>query len=150
MGKIGHLEVYASHLSPSSCRSPRLASTSGLELALELVQKPPVGTLHDDLLRCRFDHADFVQPQGVKPQRVRWIKTPPLIVRKAAQDLETHLIALLVSFACQKPRSPLRLLCADVRGLQDSSQCALGRNRIGFYKFSLRRQHAAEILRPGS
>src|SRR5947209_7854063 len=46
---------------------------SRLQLAFKLAQETPVGTVSDDLLRARLDHADFVQTKGVEPDRVLWV-----------------------------------------------------------------------------
>src|SRR5215472_2731314 len=52
---------------------------SCLQLAFELVQKPPVGTVRNDLLWARFDQAHFVQAQSVPPDRVFGVVFPPFV-----------------------------------------------------------------------
>src|SRR6516162_1736048 len=54
---------------------------SRLQLAFELVQKPPVGAVGDDALGVTLDHAEFVQPQRVKTHAVLGIVFAPLAVR---------------------------------------------------------------------
>src|SRR6516225_1851589 len=55
-----------------SCPSPvdRPLFALRLQLAFKLVEKAPVGTIGDDLLRARFDQAHFVEAQSVPPDRV--------------------------------------------------------------------------------
>ena len=54
--------------------------TSSLQLLLQLVEKPPVRALGDDLLRARLDHADLVQAQGVEAQGVLRVVGAPSVV----------------------------------------------------------------------
>src|SRR5215468_638328 len=53
---------------------------SRLQLAFEFVEEAPFCAVGNDLLRVRFDHADFVQAQGVEPDRVLGVKFPPFVV----------------------------------------------------------------------
>src|SRR5215831_16830642 len=64
------------HLSPSdaACERSRLLP---LQLALELVEEPPVSALRDDLAGRRLDYARFVQSQRVEPDRVLGIVVAP-------------------------------------------------------------------------
>ena len=66
---------------------------SRLQLALELVQKAPIGVFGDDLLWSRFDEPHFVQPQSVKPDRVLGIVFPPFVVWNVAQRLKSVVVA---------------------------------------------------------
>src|SRR6516225_4018343 len=43
---------------------------SRFQLAFELIQKPPVGAVGDDLLRRRFDEASFALAQSIEPDGV--------------------------------------------------------------------------------
>src|SRR5712691_6896277 len=49
---------------------PSLKRASPLQLALELVEDPPVGALGDDLLWARLHDAGFVQAERVKADGV--------------------------------------------------------------------------------
>src|SRR6516162_4864831 len=60
---------------------------SRLQLTFELVEEAPIGTLGNDLLRARFDHADFVQAQRVKADRVLGIVFAPFVVGNVAYRL---------------------------------------------------------------
>src|SRR5438105_12047679 len=53
---------------------------SRLQLAFELVEKSPIGTLGDELLRARLYQPRFVQAQRIKPERVLVIVFAPFVV----------------------------------------------------------------------
>src|SRR6516164_6248122 len=60
---------------------------SRLQLAFELVEEPEVGALGEDLLRARFDEAEIVQPQCVKPHAVLGAVVPPAAIGVLVQGL---------------------------------------------------------------
>src|SRR2546430_394480 len=53
--------------------------SSRLQLALELVEKAPIGALQDQLLRVRFDKADIVQAEGIEANRVLRVVFAPFV-----------------------------------------------------------------------
>src|SRR5690349_14973334 len=57
---------------------------SCLQLALQFVEKAPIGVLGDDILRNRFDPADFMQAQRIVTDRVLGIVFPPFVVGNIA------------------------------------------------------------------
>src|SRR2546430_1434081 len=59
-----------------------------LELAFELVEKPPIGTFGDDFLWDRFDQPGLMQPQCVEAQRVLGVVVAPLVIEIFAQCLQ--------------------------------------------------------------
>src|SRR5437870_1284235 len=69
-------------------------NASRLQFAPQLVQKPPVGAVGDDLLRARFDQPDLMQPQRIEAQRVLGIVLPPFVVRVVGQGLQRIVVAL--------------------------------------------------------
>src|SRR4051794_23014713 len=54
-----------------------VARRSHLQLAFQLVQEAPVGSVSDDLLRARLDQARVLHAQCVEPQRVFCVEIPP-------------------------------------------------------------------------
>src|SRR6516162_6149609 len=52
---------------------------SRLQLAFDFVQKAPVGTLSDDLLRARLDEACVAEAQRVEPDRVLGVVFAPFV-----------------------------------------------------------------------
>src|SRR5882724_3439533 len=126
--------------------APHLA-ISGLQLALELVEKAPVGESGNDLVRGRLDHADFVEPKRKEPDGVFGVVVPPKAVPRAAQGHKRTLVREAVFD--HSLRCPLRLLMADVGRPEDGAHRALGRHRIPAKEIGIGGHHAAEIVRPG-
>src|SRR4051794_2128517 len=67
----------------ASCLTAQLYAScaSGFQLLLQLVQKVPVGSLGDQLLRVVLDQSDLEQPQRVEPNRVLRTGFAPAVVR---------------------------------------------------------------------
>src|SRR5262249_38814084 len=65
------------HVRPAR-RSPGL--TLPFQLLLELVEKPPVGALRDDLLRAGFDHPGLVEVERSETDRVLGVVLAPFPV----------------------------------------------------------------------
>jgi hypothetical protein len=51
------------------------------QLLLQLPQKPPIGSLRDNLLRARLDHARLLKAERVEPDAVLGVIVAPLAVR---------------------------------------------------------------------
>src|ERR1700741_5603281 len=68
-------------------------STSRLQLAFELVEKPPIGAFGNDLLRARLDEARLAHAQRVEAHRVRSVIVSPSVVRDLVQRLEDVVVA---------------------------------------------------------
>src|SRR5262249_27449335 len=96
-----------------------LMDVSSLQLPLELLQEPPVGTLADDPLRRASDDPGFVQPEGVEAHRVLGIVVPPSGVGQLFQRLQRIVVARGVPPVHQAPGDPFGLARADVVRLQD-------------------------------
>src|SRR5262245_62869795 len=127
---------------------PRRPVASGLQLALELVEEAPVGALGDQRVRARLDHADLVQAQRVEAHRVLRVELAPAIVGKLPKRLQRVIVLRRPAAIDQTSRSPFRVGGADVSGLEDGSQKALGGDRMVLDKVPGTVQHAAEVLRP--
>src|SRR5262249_39846163 len=67
-------------------------SWSPLQLAFQLVQQAPIGTLGDDRVRVGLDHAGFVQSQRMKPHGVFGIVFAPLVVGNCPQCLQCEVV----------------------------------------------------------
>src|SRR4029077_11558912 len=85
--------------------SPRVGLS--LQLALQFIKKAPVGVLGDDLLRRRFDGADFTQAKRVKTQRVLRIVFAPPIVRDIAEGLQSIVVPRREAAIDEPPRDQL-------------------------------------------
>src|SRR5262249_25565113 len=108
---------------------------SRLQLALELVQKAPIGVFGDDLLRSRFDEADFAQPQRIEADCVLGVVFAPLVVRNIAQCLERVVVARRVTAFDKLLRGTGWLRGAKICSLQVGSDHTLGGDRISPHVF---------------
>src|SRR5260370_10619209 len=79
------------------------ASLSSLQLALELVQKTPIRSIGDYLLRTAFDHAQLVQPQRIEAYCVFGVVFPPGAVWVLGQCLQRILVAFGESALTDQP-----------------------------------------------
>src|ERR1700745_3309204 len=66
---------------------------SRLQLAFELVEEAPVGSVGDDLLRARLDKARLVHAQRVEARRVRSVIVSPSVVSDLVKRLEGVVVA---------------------------------------------------------
>src|SRR6266436_6879106 len=87
--------------------------------------------------------------KSIETDRVLCVVLAPLVVRDRAQRLEGIIVSRGEAAIDELLRSASRLGSAKIRGFEDSAQHALGRNRMFANEFSVARQDAAEILRPG-
>ena len=81
-------------------------------------------------VRARLDHADLVEAQRVEAHRVLGIELAPAVVGQLRQRLERVFVARREPAIDQTLRGPLRLGGADVGGLEDGTQKALGGDRM--------------------
>src|SRR6266540_3223415 len=121
---------------------------SALQLALELVEEPPVHGLGNDLVGARFDQARFAQPQREETDCILGVVFTPLIVRDFFQRLERIVVLGGETALDHALRHSHRIACAEVGRLEDGAQRALGRNRIFADEVPVSRQHAAIVLGP--
>ena len=91
---------------------------------------------------------DLVQAQRVEPHRVLGVVLAPAVVGHLAERLERVVVSLREPAIDQPLRGPLRLGGAEVGGLEDGAQDALGRDRMVADEVAVADQHAAEVLRP--
>src|SRR6516162_8419678 len=106
------------------------ARCSCLQLALELVEKAPIGVFGDDLLRARFDETHLVQAQRVKPQRVLRIILAPFVVAVFAQRLQGIFITIGEASRDDAPGRALPIGRTEIGRLQHGAQRPPRRNRI--------------------
>src|SRR5262249_27893626 len=121
-----------------------------LQFLLQLIQKAPIRSLGNDLLRTRIDHPHLFEAEGVEAQGVLGVELAPSTVRERPDRLKGGIIILREVSIHNEPGDPLRFEGAHVRRFQDRSKGALSGPRVFPNKFSIPRQHAAEILRPGA
>ena len=96
-----------------------------------------------------LDHAQLVQPQRIEADRVFGVVFPPGAVGVLGQRLQRIVIAFGEAAIDDQPRRHFGLAGAQIGGFQDGADHALRRHRISCGIVPVRRQHAAEILRPG-
>lgn len=101
-----------------------------LQLLLQLMEEAPVGALGDDLLRARLDHAHLMEAEGIEAYAVLGIILALSAVRNVPHSLEGVFVALREASVHEKSRDPLRLEGAEIGGLQDRPQGALGGDRM--------------------
>jgi hypothetical protein len=61
---------------------------SGLQLALQLVEKAPIRVLADELLWVGLDQTGLVHPQRIETERVLRVVIPPNVIADLAQCLQ--------------------------------------------------------------
>src|SRR5512144_2032319 len=83
----------------------------------------------------------------MKAQRILGIRFPPTPIGQFTQHLECEFV-LLVSLFGEKASSALRLVGTYVRRLKNCTQRALGRHGMLVDEVPIRRDDAAEVLRP--
>src|SRR6478736_7409359 len=71
---------------PSTC--------SALQLPLQLIEEPPVGSLRDDPIRVGLDHSRLPQAQGVEAHGVLRVVVPPLCVANLVHCLQRIVVAV--------------------------------------------------------
>src|SRR5215469_569238 len=103
---------------------------SRLELAFQLVQKAPIGALVNDLLRARFDHADFMQAQCVESEGVFVIVFAPFVVRQFTERLQRIIVSAGETAIDELPRGARRIAGADIGRLQDRPHRSPRRDRF--------------------
>src|SRR6516165_2037736 len=120
--------------SPIADSTRRLLSVMGivnsfrpscLQLALELVQKAPIGVFGDEFVGQRPDHARFVQPQRIIAKRVLGIVFPPLVVSHFLQGREGKVVAVGKPAIDDRSRGQLRIGHAEIGSLEKGPQYAL-------------------------
>src|SRR5262249_39637983 len=131
-----------------ACAATTTAST--FQLTFNVVEEPPVRALRDELLWCALDHASFMEPQGVKAQRVLGISITPPPIWQPCEDLERNIGPRFITLGRQKTRRLLRFLCADIHRLQKGAQRPSGGDRILLNEGPACTEHATEVLRPRS
>src|SRR5216683_1430794 len=67
---------------------------SRLHLAFDLIEKPPVAAVGDDLLRARLDQARLAQAQRIEAERILGIVFAPFFERDLAQGLAGVVVTL--------------------------------------------------------
>src|SRR4029453_10845021 len=100
-------------------------STLTLEFLLQLVEKPPVRALRDDLLRARLDHSSLAQAQGIESDRVLGIVLAPFAVGNVLHRLVGVVVTLREPSVDNGARNALGLERTDLIRFEDCSQSAL-------------------------
>src|SRR5262245_10863759 len=97
--------------SPSPLPSPARGEgfCLSLQFFLELIEKPPVGTLSNELLGSGLDHPHFPQAQSKEADAVLRVVLAPLPVGKLAHRLHGVLPVLHVPALYQNAGSALRV-----------------------------------------
>src|SRR5712692_2092216 len=78
-----------------------------LQLLLQLVEKPPVGALGDELLETALAHPGLVQTHSVEAHRILWVELPPHVVGELLHDLKGSVVAAHVTLVQQELGDPL-------------------------------------------
>src|SRR3954470_6898519 len=75
--------------------TPKTMQSAGsrLHLALELIEKAPVGVLGNELLRVGLDQPGFLHTQCIEAERVLGIIVAPNVVPDLAEPLQCIVIA---------------------------------------------------------
>src|SRR5438552_1232199 len=120
--------------------------TSALQLLLELVDEPPVGAVRDDLLGIRLDDSRFVQAQRVEPHSILDFILAPPAVWNLLHRLERVVVALREATLHDDAGGALGFQCADLVGLHDRPQGALGCHRVLVDKVVVGHHPTAEVL----
>src|SRR5712672_3605462 len=115
-----------SPLGKSECWS----SSSTLQLAFELVEESPIGTLGDDPVGVRLDHARLTQAQCVEAERVFGIVLAPLVIGDFLERLQRVVIPRRESAFDQAPCSAHGIAGAEIGRFEDGAQRPLRSNRI--------------------
>src|SRR5688572_13970765 len=99
--------------------SSLLSHGSRFQLALELIEKAPIRTLGNNLIRAGFDEARFLHTQCIEPQRVLGIVLPPSVISDIFQRLQRILIAREEVAINQLLRNHLWISYTEVGCLED-------------------------------
>src|ERR1700751_6140856 len=78
------IKQIAARACPSRLKTRASSRCSRFQLALELVQKSPIGAIGHDLLRSRLYHARFVQAHWEVPDCIFGVVFTPFVVRDIA------------------------------------------------------------------
>src|SRR5262249_16377368 len=130
----------------SSARA--IEPSSSLQLALELIENPPVGALRDEGWRAGLDHARLAQPQGVKADRIIGIVVAPACVGNLLHRLKR--IVVLIALRRHQAGGLLGLGSAKVRCLGDGAHGTLRSHWMPADKLPVAGNDAAQVLRPGA
>src|SRR5712692_3142925 len=125
-----------------------LAVKSSLQLPLQLVEKAPVGSLGDELLRAGLHHADLVEPQRIEAHGVLGVVVAPLGVWEPTDRFERIVIALGVAPIDDESRCAPGVERAEVGRLQDRAYCSLRGHGMPSDELTVARDDATEVLRP--
>src|SRR5919108_3006533 len=132
------------------CPAPQAPPPLLLQLLLQRVEEAPVGTLADDLLGDRLDHAGLLEAEGVEADRILRIILSPLVVGDVLHELDGEVIVGRDPLVHEEPGGPLRLTGADVSRSQNRAQRPVDGHRALPDEFPVRGHQAAEVLGPGS
>src|SRR5262249_1655083 len=92
--------------------------------------------------------SDLVQTQGMKPQGVLRVDITPATIRQILEDFHCHVVPGLVPPCYQITCGSLRLLGAQISGLQERPERAPPGHPILLDELCARTENATEILRP--
>jgi hypothetical protein len=121
---------------------------SRLQLLLQRIEKAPVCSLRDQLLRAALEHAHLVQAERVEAERILGIRVAPTVVGKLLEDVQCHGVPKLVALSYEELRCPLGLTGTCVGCLHERAQRTLGSDRMLRDELPIRRHDTAEVLRP--
>src|SRR5215472_18201084 len=91
-----------------------------LQLAFEFIQKAPIGSAGDDLLRARLDETRFAQAKDVPPDRVFGVIFPPGVMI-LAQRLKGVVVSSSATATDKLSRSALRFGGAEICRLENGA-----------------------------
>src|SRR5213592_98580 len=120
--------------------------TLALQLLLQLVEKSPVGTVGDDLFGIGPDDARLVQSQRVEPHSIFDFILAPPAVWNLLHCLEGVVVALREAPFHDDAGDALGFRCADLVGLHDCPQGALGGHGVSLDEVFVGHHPTAEIL----
>src|SRR3954451_11720104 len=129
-------------VTPETTQSAR----SRLHLALELIEKAPVGVPGNELLRVGLDQSGFRHAQCIEAERVLGIIVAPNVVPDLAQRLQRIIVARCEPLIDQQLRHARGLGGAQISGFQYGAQDAFGRDWVIAREFSPGGEQAAIVL----
>jgi hypothetical protein len=77
---------------------------SGFQFAFELVEKPPIAAIGNNLLRARLEHAQLMKVQRVEADCVFVVVFPPLVIQQFLKRLPRIVVAPRKPAIDEQPR----------------------------------------------
>src|SRR5438132_7968469 len=137
---------------PGACAGvrPRAHPSLAFQLFPELVEKPPVGAVGNQLLWAALHHPGFPQAKRVEAHGLLRVVRSPAAERDLRHRLAGVLWRALEALVRKCPRAAARLHGAQLIALEDGAEGSLGRHGVSLDELAVGRDQAAEVLGPGA